>query len=338
MRECGRRLVSGVVCLVMVLGLCGCGGNNDWVFQLNGERLYKQDVAAFAYIYTTEYNIKSEEQLEEIYEDTTTYGDFYKQQLEEDIVSTVLLYKEADKNHVKLSDDGKEQIQLATADVMERFGESVLEEAGISESDIEHVYEMKMLAEAYLENLSKDEESAEVTENETERYVKMYQVTFPTVELDENGMVVSDAEGNLKKVSATEISNIKQVAMEFAKSAQQGEDMEQLLKTCDVNTTGVEKYVKYADLESEYQTAIDNLAQGEISDVVESDYGFCVIRLLESNAVEYSEEILSHETETEQVAAKEDERKRLYSEYAQPNKEYKNVDMWDSIHIQDYIR
>ena len=45
---------------------------------------------------------KSIEHLDEVYEDTTTYGEYYKQQLEEDIVSTVLLYKEAEPIPVKV--------------------------------------------------------------------------------------------------------------------------------------------------------------------------------------------------------------------------------------------
>ena len=247
-----KSIIKLGLCIVMMLSLGACGQSDDWVFLLHGEKIYKQDVAAFAYIYAMEYNINDVEQLEEIYEDTTTYGEFYKQQLEDDIVSVVLLYKEADTKHVKLSDEAKEQIQASTSKVMERFGKDVLEEAGVSKADIENVYEMKMLGNTYLDGLlegEKEGESLESSSGEEDRYIKVYQVTFPTVELDDDGMVQSDADGNLKKLSATEISDREQEAISFVENAKNGEDIESLLQQCDSDVSGIVKYLKYDDLE-----------------------------------------------------------------------------------------
>lgn len=345
MRKSLKNMVSIGLCLVMMLSLSACNNKDEWVFLLNGERIYGKDVAAFAYIYTTEYNIQSEEQLEEIYEDTTTYGEFYKQKLEEEIVSVVLLYKEADKKGVKLSENAKEQIESATAQVLQRFGKSVLEEAGVSETDIENVYEMKMLGEAYLDSLSVEEGNKKSEEYEPmenmggkERYIKVYQVTFPIVELDVDGMVMSDIDGNLKKVSSAEMAQMKQNAMDFAEASKQGQDMESMLADYGSNVTGVEKYMKYSDLEQNYKKAVDDLSAGDVSGVIEADYGYYVIRLLEKNDTEYAETVAAREEETEQISVRETELERLRSEYAQPNREYKNVTMWDAIQINEYLK
>lgn len=336
-----KSIIKLGLCIVMMLSLGACGQSEDWVFLLHGEKIYKQDVAAFAYIYAMEYNINDVEQLEEIYEDTTTYGEFYKQQLEDDIVSVVLLYKEADTKHVKLSDEAKEQIQASTSKVMERFGKDVLEEAGVSKADIENVYEMKMLGNTYLDGLlegEKEGESLESSSDEEDRYIKVYQVTFPTVELDDDGMVQSDADGNLKKLSATEISDREQEAISFVENAKNGEDIESLLQQCDSDVSGIEKYLKYDDLEKNYKSAVDEMSVGEISDVIEADYGFYVIRLLEKDDAEFAGTVSNHEKESEGIAVQEEELERLYSEYAQPNKGYKNTGMWDLIDIKDYIK
>lgn len=335
MKKHFKRLLSMSLCVLMVFTLCACANGDDWVFHLNGETVDVQDVATFACIYTAEYNVTGTEQLDELYEDSITYRMYYKQQLEEDIVSTVLLYKEAKAHNMKLTKEQKKKIQTSADYVVERFSEEALEQLGVTRAGIEGVYEMKMLGDAYLESLS-DEEEEQSPENE--RYIKVYQVTFPTVSLDENGMIQSDAEGNLKKVSSSEISKMEEDAIAFAELARQGEDMEGLLNDYAPQVSGVEKYLKYDDLEENYQTAVDAMSVGDVSGVIEADYGFYVIRLLEKDDTEYGETMSSYEEQSEKVTVKEMELDRLYSEHAQMNKEYKNVDAWDLVNIRDYIK
>lgn len=339
MRRVTKHIISISVCLVLLLGLWGCEKKEDWIFDLNGEKIAQKDVAAFAFIYATEYNVKNREQLDERYEGSVTYGEYYKQQLEEDIVSTVLLYKEAGSK-VKLSDQEKEQIDVGTENVIERFGEEVLEKAGVSKSDIENVYRMKMSGDAYLRSVSEGAVSSESEDEEKEdrsdHYIKVYQVTFQTVQTDEEGMVQSDAEGNLKKLSSSEIASRKQEAYSFAERVKQGDRMEDLL--AEYNVVGMEKYLKYSDLDKNYKSEIDKLSEGEVSEVIESDYGFHVIRLLDKEDTEYAEQLDMHEKEIEEVSVRESELERLYSEYAQPNKDYKNATLWQEIDMKNYIR
>ena len=68
-----------------------------------------------------------------------------------------------------------------------------------------------------------------------------------------------------------------------------------------------------------------------------SDYGFYVIRLLEKNDKNYAETIEKHEQQSEDLSIKEAEVDRLYSDYAQPNREYKNVSGWSNINIKNYL-
>ncbi len=331
-----NRIISFAMCFVMLLGLSACKKGDDWVFHLNGETVSVKDVAAFACIYTTEYNVTGQEQLNEIYEGSITYREYYKQQLEDDIISTVLLYKEAKEKGVKLSNENKDKIQSSADYVTERFGDAALEEIGVSKTDIENVYEMKLLGEAYLDTLSENESENDSTE--VERYIKVYQVTFPTVALDENGMVQSDAEGNLKKKSSAEVAGMEQAAVAFAEAAKQGEDMEVLLKECPSQVSGIEKHLKYNDLESNYQDEVDRMTTGDVSDIIESEYGFYVIRLLEKDDTAHAQTMLSHEEESEKITAKEQELNRLYSEYAQSNNEYKNKAAWDLVNMKDYMK
>ena len=73
---------------------------------------------------------------------------------------------------------------------------------------------------------SSDEEDGKKEEKDDEtdeRYVSVYQVTFPTVAFDDRGMVKSDSDGNLIEVSIEEKNKMKD--MEIVK-----------LYTIDINT------------------------------------------------------------------------------------------------------
>lgn len=342
--------------MVLLLGLCACDTSDVWVFSLNGEKLYQKEVAAFAYVYVMEHNIQDREQLEEDYENSQTYEEYYKNELEDDIISTTLLYKEATKNKIKLSSEQKKQIKNSAGAVVERFGQELMDKYELSASDIEKVYEMRMLGDIYLETLSSNEKNTSKEEANDEdkesskdnasskknditaRYVKVYQVLFPTVELDESGMVRTDADGKLKQVSASEATSKKEEAIEFAQKVEQGENIEELVDECSEGVTGTSKYLKYEDLDRAYKAAIDKMSIGDVSGLIESDYGYYVIRLLEENDEAYANTMDAYQQETDVIAAKEAELERLYSEYAQENRGYKNSSLWDIIEIKDYMK
>lgn len=323
------------LCIAVLFNLSACGGS-EWIFSLNGEKLNKEDVAAFGCIYTMEYNIKDEKQLDEMYTNEETYGEYYKAELESDIISSVLLYKEAKENRVSISDKAKKQIKVDAEKLLERFGEDVLEKKGVSKTDIEKVYEMKRLGEAYLETISESKEGQ--SDVQRERYIRVYQVTFPTVELDDDGMVRTNEEGELKRLSTDAISEIKQEAIDFAEALKQGTDMEKLLEECESGITGAEKYLKYNDLEKDYKLAVDEMSVGDTSEVLESEYGFLVVLLLEQDDEEYADVIGNQEENSRMLSAKEDLLDELYSDYADENREYKNADAWNAIDMKDYIQ
>ncbi len=350
-----KKVLSLGLSMIMLLGLCSCDTSDVWVFSLNGEKLYQKEVAAFAYVYVMEHNVSDTEQLEETYENSQTYEEYYKDELEDDIISTTLLYKEATKNRIKLSSEQKEQFKDNAKRVVERFGQETLDKYELSASDVEKVYEMRMLGEAYLESLSPDilnvdgtagkdavksdkEEVVSECNDTITRYVKVYQVLFPTVELDESGMIRTDAEGNLKQVSSAEITARKEEALAFAENAKQGKSMEELILNCNQGVTGTEKYLKYEDMDRTYKAAIDKISVGDISDIIESDYGYYVVRLLEKDDKEYAKTMDTHQQETDVIETRQKEIERLYSEYAQENRGYKNSSLWKTIDIKDYMK
>lgn len=328
--------IAVLLCILLVAGLSACGKGSKWIFSLNGEKLYYKDVMAFGLIYTKEYNIVNAQQLENGYDNDDTYGTFYKKELEDEIISSVLLYKEAQGAQYELSKEKKQEAEEKSKELVDFYGEEWLSERKVTALDIENVYEMKFLGESYAAYLSQDGEN-EKGDGE-ERYIRVYQVTFPTVELDEDGMVLSDEDGFARKLSNVQIEQRKADALEFVEKARGGEDMIKLLNSYDQSVTGMEKYLKYNDLEKEYKSAVDAVSENEVSDVIESSYGYYVIKLIESDAKEYADSVASYEKDAQGLEKKDDLVENLYETYIGDDKEYKNKERWKEIEFTSFLK
>ena len=246
-----KRILVWIVCIWMAAGLSGCGQGKDWVFSVNGENLYDKEVRAYGIIYANEHSIAYSEQLDEIYEGKMTYQEYYKEQFSDSIVELLLVCAEAKDKGIKLSKVEKQAAAEQADALVEVCGESWLETKNITKEELQAVYERLALKDSYLESQTTvagtDEEKEasqggnKETSAEDERYVRVYQVTFPTVELNEDGMVVSNQEGQPKSISTTKKEEKRQEAEEFAQAVQSVEDMKQRVKDYDKTVTGMER-------------------------------------------------------------------------------------------------
>lgn len=333
--------------MIFVAGLSACGKENKQVFSVNGETLSYREVAAFGLVYTKERNIVDKEMLEKQYEGKQTYGDYYMNQFEEDIVETLLLAKVAKDEKIKLSDEEKQQVKDNAASIEKECGEAFLEGLEVKTADLEKIYELKFLADSYMRNISKGEDAdggadesdeQQIENSEQDRYIKVFQVTFRTAEVDENGLVKTDQDGNIIKVEPSEVAKKKQEADEFVEKLQAGEDMEALLKNYDSRVTGMEQYFKYNDLAPEYKKAVDNLKEGQTSGVISSIYGYYIIKLLDEDASDLSETLSQHADRVEEQGRTNAELERLYSMYIGNDTDYKEQELWDSFQIQQFVK
>jgi foldase protein PrsA len=339
----------------LVTGLFGCGKGNDWIFSLHGEKLYDTEVRAFGVIYASEHNITNSEQLGETYEGRETYEDYYKEEFSQDLTETIVLYAEAKKEGVKLSKEEKQEVENQAQTLAEKFGDTWMEVKNLTVEDLQDAYEKKAIGEAYLERQVEEDESKqqgdatdkEATDSEqqssvsdasNQRYIKVYEVSFPTVELDENGMVVSNQDGEVETISAEKKEEKKEQAQEFSEKAKDGEDMETLLKDYDATVTGVERVLKYNDLESAYKKAVDALGKNEISGVIETNYGYCVVKMLEEDDTDHEEKLDNYEAEAAVGEKKDEVLDKLLDTYAKNESEYRNEELWEEVSFSGFLR
>ena len=329
-----KRIWAIWLCVLLVSVCTACGSKNKWVFSLNNEKLYDIDVKVFGLIYVTEYNIKDNDQLKEEYQEGKTYQEFYMEDLKEEIIADVLLYKDALEQGHKLTDEEKEQIDNDTNTLVETCGKGWLSANDIKESDIRKIYEMKIYADSYLNAVSQ----VEVELDESVRYIEVYQVLFPTVDLDDEGMLQTNPDGSVAMISGNDAAEMKSLATEFATKVSEGSKPEKLIEDyTDKGVSGTTVSLKYNDLDEKYRNAIDRLGEGKTSGVIESEYGYYVVKLIQKDATDFEDTMNRHDKET--LGSQEGEAlyNRLYDTYVQNGQEYINLEKWDSITITSFL-
>lgn len=317
-----------LLCLVLVMALTGCEKKKADVFHISGTDLSYEETLAFGFIYTRDANVNDREVLEEPYDATMSYGEYHKKQIKDDIVNTLLLYKEGKENKISLSSEDKDEIDIDSEELISYYGEGFLKSFNIEKNDIKHVFEMKAYANKYLERLANIDE-----EENVDRYVKVYQVTFLTAKLDENGGYALDENGDVVMMDDSKVKEQKEKAQEFANQLKDGEEIEDLLKTAGKNVIGAEKYLKYDDLSEAYKKAVDGLSVGKTSEPFTFNYGYYVIKMLSQDGEDYAKAISAHDLATLKNDVQIQEVKRLQDKEIGNSKEYIEEDVWNTIGV-----
>ncbi len=329
-----KSLIAAGLCLIMGISLFGCGTKGKTMFTVCQQELTYEETMVFGYAYGLEHNMNDRSQLEEPYDGEMTYAQYYKQQLKDEIVNTLLLYYEAKDNKIKLSGEERDALDEDMKAFNESFDKEFLKNAGIKSGDVKRVFEMKAYADSYIESLVSEMEN----EDTQERYVRVMQVTFLTAKLDADGRYALDADGNVEMLSASEIEEKKQQAEEFSTRAKEGEAVKDLLKEYDSSVTGNQKYMNYEDMPEAYRKAVDGLSVNQISKPIPFDYGYYVIQMLEQDGKDYAQAISAHDYATNFQQIKEKKLKNLYNTWIGNSTDYIEDKLWQKIDMSMFIK
>lgn len=333
-----RRIGGIVTVLFLVANMTACGNGTRWIFSLNGEKLYHTQLDAFGFVYAMDHNITNDGQMEEVYEDGDTYAQHYKKELEDSILSSVLLQQKANDAGIQLSKDQKKECKKKAETLVDAYGKERLQDKKVEQNDIQKVYETIRMGELYVESVTQDEDTPDDSAEKDNQYVTVYEVLFPTVMFDKDGMVLSDADGNAKQMSASEKEEQYNRAQEMVQKVTDGEEPDQAAASYGDSVTAAKKHLKYADLNTQYQKALDDLNENEVSSVFEGTYGYYVVQLLDKDAVEYEEQVTGYEKQAKSQDARKEIVDQLYDSYVGTDKNYRNDKRWEMIAITDYLQ
>lgn len=185
----------------------------------------------------------------------------------------------AQKHNVTLTEEEQDKVEEAAAEYFKSLNEKEIELMGITENTIVSLYSEFAVSNKLYHYLIKDI-NPEISDDEA-RTITVEHIHIKTYNLDENGAKVEYSDYAKKQAY--------EIALEVAKSAKAGEDFHTLADRYSEDDTLTYSFGK-GEMEAGFEEAAFNLGTNEISDVVETQYGYHVIKCISTFNKEETDE------------------------------------------------
>ena len=222
----------------------------------------------------------------------------------------------AEQEQVSLSKEEEGKVAEAANAFFETLSKEEMKLLGVDKELIRQMYKEYALADKVYHYLIKDI-NPEVSDDEA-RTITVEHILIKTYSLDENG----------QKVEFT--SKEKQAAYakagEVLQKAGEGISFDTLIAAYNEDHQSQYSFRK-GEMSLEFETAAFNLGKGEISDIVETEYGFHIIKCITT----FNQE----ETDANKIKIVEKKQKEMfeerYSEFVKELTYIVNEELWDGI-------
>lgn len=287
-----KRLAKKLLCLVAVLTLSasvltGCKSKNEkTLFEYAGQKVTFQE----AHVYARIMQYQAEAQYGSYFGDkmwSTQVGTDSKGKkitMQDSVKSSVInqlkqikvLAAHADDYKVKLTKAEKKQLkENVNAFVKDETGKKVMKKTEADKDAITVLYKESMIASKVMNAIIK-KANVSVSDEEA-KTVKVYKLVFTTQKTDSKT-------GKATAMSASEKKDQLTKAKSALKAIKNGESVSDVAKKFSVNTDNEESYTKgKAELGTKFEDAAAKLSKNEVSDIVETDNAYVIIKMLNPN-------------------------------------------------------
>lgn len=215
-----------------------------------------------------------------------TVGEYLKQQAVEELKILTAVERIAEDNNISLSDEDYEELEENKEEVISNVGgksefKKLLRKNNITEAAYDKFYYINKLYDKVFEELYSsgkkndltNEEKESAKEEYFEKYLKIQQIVLAKIDVS-TGSDLSDTIINQKETLANSILT----------EARNGADFEDLI--IKYSEEAQEKgnntyYYAKGDLLENIESVVVGLGTGSISDVIETDYAFHIVKRLE---------------------------------------------------------
>lgn len=278
-----KKLFTLVLCLMMTVSLVGCSSKNETVATVNGtdiilgnyEKLLALNKSSMEAYYGSD--IWSQE-----IEEGKTYEDMVKEMVIETMIASEIIYQQAQKDKVAPTD---EEVQ----EQIDSFNESIkddteyqksLKKMGINEEFLKYQF-ARDLSNVNLEEkfgkeveISEDEMKKYYEENKDDFYVDTVTASHILIKtIDDDGNELSDEKKKEAKKKAEEALSKVKAGEDFATIAKEYSEDTSASSGGELGTFGRGQMV------TAFEDAAFGMKVGEISDIVETEYGYHIIKV-----------------------------------------------------------
>ena len=315
----------------MLLFLTGCGSKEESkkIVLTNGfdkNEIFRIETASCILPEVKVYLTNTKNQYENIYGSQIWETKLGSTTLEENVKETVLaelaqikvMNLLAEKYEVTLSEEEKELAAQAAGEYFQSLSEAEVAALEVTEELIFDMYEEYAVADKVYRYIIKDI-NPEISDDEA-RTITIEHILIKTYSLDNSGKRIPYEEA--EKEEAYE------KAQEALRAAQEGEEFSGLVSKYNEDNKSIYSFGK-GETETAFEKAAFNLGTDEISDIVETEYGYHIIKCIST----FNRE----ETDANKIKIVEQRRKEVFSQeydaFADSLTRNLNSELWESVEL-----
>ena len=275
-------LLSSLLCISSV----GCSKSNDSdvVATVNGENITVKEYKSTLELY--------KENLESMYgtaiwdtevEKGVKYKDTFKDIMLDQMIDIEAVTQQAKKDGLAPS---KEEVDKAFDELKKNIDadeayKKALQEKGIDDTYLRQQQEQDLTIQNYKENFDKN---VKITDEEMQKYYNEHKKDYYKDEVKASHILISTVDDNGKELSEAKKKEAKKKAEEVLKKAKSGEEFSELAKEYSDDKGSAENggdlgYFTKGQMVQPFEEAAFSLKPGEISGIVESEYGYHIIKV-----------------------------------------------------------
>lgn len=317
---CSAMLLLGVL-------LAGCGGENTKVVLTTGfekDEIFRIEEISCRLPEIMVYLTNSQNQYECVFGDEIWTAKVEGITLEQNVKDTALariaqiktMNLLAFQQGVELSEQEKKQVAEAAAVYFDSLNQAEREKMGVTKDTIITLYSEYALANKVYNYIIKDI-NPEISDDEA-RTITVQHILIKTYALDGTGAKIEYTEDAREDAYS--------LAKEVLALAREGTDFEELVEKYSEDHKGSYSFGK-GDMEKAFEDAAFNLGTGEISEIVETEYGYHIIKCINT----FNRE----ETDANKVKIVEERKKEVFGEeydsFVNSLTRNLNEDLWNSV-------
>lgn len=329
------RLLVGVIAISLIASFSGCGGgeklsdtkivlttgfDKDEVFRIEKTSCRLPEVMVYLTNMQNRYENTFGDQIWNASYEGVSLQDNVKETVLARIAQIKTMNLMAEEQQITLSDSEIEKANLAGTRYYESLNANEIEALGVDEALLQKMYEEYALANKVYQALIADI-NPEISDDEA-RTITVQQILFRTYYVDNNGNKIAYDDGRK--------AEIYQRAKEAYQRAEAGEDFSTLISEYSDDEVGTYSFGK-GKYDKDFEDAAFLLGTNEISNIVETPYGYHIIKCIST----FNKE----ETDINKQKIVEERRKEVfneqYSEFVSGLTRNLNEELWEQVTFLD---
>lgn len=282
-----KKLMSVAVAMMVGLSVTACSNSpkgDGTVATVNGQKitvseyettlaLYKQSVEAMygKSVWDTEV------------EKGVKYRDKFKENILDQMINIEVVYEQAKKDNLLPTKEevDKKYNELKKNIDSDKEYKKDMEKIGANDEFLRTQQEQDLAVQNYKENFDKN---TKISDEEMKKYYEEHKKDYYKDEVKASHILVSTQDKNGKPLSDEKKKEAKKKAEDLLKRAKSGEEFSELAKENSDDPGSAAQggdlgYFSKGMMVPEFEKAAFNLKPGEISDIVESSFGYHIIKV-----------------------------------------------------------